>query len=752
MSAPQESSQFRRAQPLIADDDAIDIMDYFGAILEYRFLIGAAAFLGLVLGVFYTLVATPLYTADTLIQVEPDQSAGLPALEDISTLFEGEASIDAEIQLITSRMVVGETIQKLGLDVQIEPIYAPVIGKAIARRYEAGENDVAAPWLGLDQYAWGGEEIAIDILELPPEFVNEPLQILVEQNGQFSLYSDDVKLLQGAVGQLAQSKPANKENFNLEDLVQLHISRLKARPGTRFEIVKRPLHDVIEMFLGGLNVQEKGKSSGMLTASMIHSNQDEVAQYINTIADVYVDQNLQRSSAEAELSLEFLEQQLPPLKEQLDAAENAYNMFRVQNGSIDLQTETQSVLQELSSVGASMLSLEQQRRELRKRFKPAHPAIKALDGKIAVLRGEEQRLEANTDKLPSVQKEILRLAREVEMNTILYSKLLNTAQELKVAKAGTVGNVRVIDYGFRPNQAVKPNKKLVIAAGLVAGAAIGMMLALLFRALRGGVRDPDDIEKKLGLPVYASVMHSEEQAAIVKYHAKDKTIPLGILASRSPNSVTVESLRSLRTSLFFSLQQADNNVIMITGPSPKIGKTFSSVNLAAVLAESGKKVLVIDGDLRRGTLHQYLGVSRKRGLSELVMNSKLDPYAQLHMTEQEGLYALTTGQLPASPAELLLHNGFTDLLEEYKKHFDFVVLDAPPILAVTDAAILGRSAGTTLLVARANSHKMRELDQAVKQFAQAGIEIRGVIFNDVTQSFGRYGYGKYVYRYDYQTN
>ena len=282
---------------------------------------------------------------------------------------------------------------------------------------------------------------------------------------------------------------------------------------------------------------------------------------------------------------------------------------------MDLQTETLGVLTNLSSIGAQMLELEQQRNELRKKFKSAHPTIRALDGKIAILKAEEERLESNTDALPEKQKEILRLAREVEMNTILYSKLLNTAQELRVAKAGTVGNVRIIDYALAPLQPVKPKKSMIIGLALVLGLFFGVVLAFVLRAIRGGVNDPSLIEKKLGLPVYASILFSPEQEQLNKQVKKDKTLASGILASNAPSSLTMEAFRSLRTSLYFSLQEADNKVLMITGSAPNIGKTFTSINLAAVFAEAGKKVLVIDADLRRGTLHKYLGVSREKGLS-----------------------------------------------------------------------------------------------------------------------------------------
>jgi len=742
-----------------AEDD-IDFREYAGVIIDAKEMIAGITLVGLIFAVFYCFLATPEYSADALVQVEPEQTGGLPALEDVAGLFEGESSIDTEIELIKSRMVLGTAADKLSLQLQISPNYFPLIGKTLARRFESSSSGVADAFLGMSSYAWGGERLSIDVFEIPAALEDMPLLFRVEEAGAFSIWLEGQKLIEGRAGKLVQYKLKKSQSDSKADiatqaidrLLQLHVSELVARPGTEFTIVKKPLQQITAYLNANLNVAEKGKKSGILAMTMVSSQREQVAELLNTIADVYVQQNVNRSSAEAELSLDFLEKQLPPLKEQLDAAENAYNQFRVQHGSIDLAAETEVVLTNISTIGAAILELEQQRNEIRKRFKPAHPSVRALDGKIAILRAEEERLDQSSDSLPEVQKDILRLAREVEMNTILYSKLLNTSQELKVAKAGTVGNVRVIDYAYEPKLPVKPNKQVVILLSTIVSLIFGIMLAFLFRAVRGGVDDPDEIERKLGVPIYGSVTHSKEQEAANKAAGKDENANLGILTAQVPDSLTVECLRSLRTSLHFSLQNARNNIILVAGSSSGIGKSFTSINLGAVLAEAGKTVLVIDADMRRGTIHTYIGQGRQNGLADLMTNPSANPMKFLKNTTIASMKVLTTGTLPASPAELLLHKDFEGKLQLLGESFDYVIIDGPPILAVTDSAIIGRHAGTTLLVVKSNHHQMRELEQAHKQFSQAGIEVKGIIFNDVRQSASSRGYGKYVYKYEYKAH
>ena len=201
--------------------------------------------------------------------------------------------------------------------------------------------------------------------------------------------------------------------------------------------------------------------------------------------------------------------------------------------------------------------------------------------------------------------------------------------------------------------------------------------------------------------------------------------------------------------MHFGMMDVKNNCIMIAGPSPEVGKSFVSVNLAAVLTSNGKKVLLIDGDLRRGHLHEYLGVERKNGLSEFI-SGEIPIGQALHQTTIKGLTLIPTGTIPPNPAELLLHKRFANCLSVLTPRYDHIIIDSPPILAVTDATIIGQMVGGTLMVLKAGEHPMREIEQAVKRMKQAEVNLRGILFNDVNVQSQRYGAGKYSYQYSYK--
>lgn len=280
------------------------------------------------------------------------------------------------------------------------------------------------------------------------------------------------------------------------------------------------------------------------------------------------------------------------------------------------------------------------------------------------------------------------------------------------------------------------------------GGFLGIAGAFTRKALSGGVEDPDLVEKQVGVPVYAIVAHSKQQERLFK-KMKAGEVAHGVLAITHHEDASIESIRNLRTMLHFGMIDAKNNVILIAGPSPTVGKSFISVNLAAVLASANKKVLLIDGDLRKGHLHQYLGLKRERGLSEIV-SGLIKIGEAIHKTSIEGLDLIPTGKLPPNPAELLLHKRFADCLNVPSPDYDYIIIDSPPILAVTDASIIGQLAGATLMVVKAGAHPMREIGQSAKRLQQMGVNLRGVLFNDMDISSRRYGAGKYSYQYVYK--
>jgi tyrosine-protein kinase Etk/Wzc len=200
------------------------------------------------------------------------------------------------------------------------------------------------------------------------------------------------------------------------------------------------------------------------------------------------------------------------------------------------------------------------------------------------------------------------------------------------------------------------------------------------------------------------------------------------------------------------MMDAPNRVVMISGPSPTIGKSFVSSNYAVLLANSepSGRVLIVDGDMRRGNLHRYFGI-RKRdgGLSEILAGQRSWQEVR-KKTEVPGLDLITSGIVPPNPSELLMTSRFPVFIKEVALEYDMIIIDAPPVLAVTDAVVIGRHAGTVLLITKSKMHPPDEIRTAVKRFESAGIRPKGCIFNDVPKLNSGYKYYRYAYHYNYQ--
>jgi len=410
------------------------------------------------------------------------------------------------------------------------------------------------------------------------------------------------------------------------------------------------------------------------------------------------------------------------------------------------------VLQSLVEVDNQIVALKQERDELRQNFTAEHPRVQAVDQRLQRLKERRGQFDADVNKLPDTQQKVLQLARDVEVSTTLYTNLVNTAQQLKVSKAGTVGDVRILDQAAVSRQPVGMKTPAVLAVAALLGFIVSLGVVWVVRSLRVVVEDPETIESQLGLPVYATIPHSPEEAAIVRRAKGGKGAKVSgeLLAIRNPEDDAIESLRGLRTTIHFALMDASHNSLLITGSSPGLGKSFISKNLGAVLANAGQRIVIIDADLRRGHINKEFGLRRETGVSEYVAGSvKLEDIVK--PTSVPNLWVVTTGQIPPNPSELLMHQRFEQMLEQLGKQFDTLIVDAPPILAVSDAAIIGRMTGATLMVARAGRHPIAELEQSVKRLNHAGVQVKGFVFNDLNtdRQRYRYGYKGYVYRYSY---
>ncbi|HNO13848.1 Tyrosine-protein kinase Wzc [Candidatus Accumulibacter phosphatis] len=738
-TVPGMNAAATQALPTLSSEDAdegLALGEIIAVLIDYRWLIAAISLLALAIGLAWLLVVKPVYRADGLLQVE-EKSSGVGSLKALQPLLGDDTTVSAEIEILGSRMVLGRVVTKLKLDIIAKPRTLPLLGSAVAKRYEGDEPN--SPWLGLSSFAWGGERIQVDSLDVPQVQLDQLHTLIAGEGGAFEVFDDDDQLvLKGKAGTRASNQG-----------YAIFVADLKARPGTQFWLRKLSAESAIDDLRRNYSVKERGKKSGVLELSLLGQDPAEIGLVLDDIQNTYVRQNVERRSAEAEKTLKFLETQLPALKTQLDSAEAAYNNYRQSRGSLDLNLETQAILKSLVDVENAAVLLKQERDELRQHFKPEHPRIEAMDNKLQRLDERRKQFDAEVARLPDTQQTVLRLARDVEVSNRLYTELLNTAQQLRVSKAGTVGDVRVIDVAAVARKPVGAGPVAILSIALLLGLLISMLVIWVLRSLRVVVEDPEIIESQLGLPVYATVPHSKAE---VELHRHGRGGTGGLLAVVDPEEDAVESLRGLRTTLHFALLDAQRNSLLITGSSPGLGKSFVSKNLGAVLAQLDKRVVIVDADLRRGHLHKEFDIERSPGLSEYVAGqASLEEI--LKPTVLPTLRVVATGQIPPNPSELLMHPRFEVLLAELAANFDTVIVDAPPVLAVSDAAIIGRHVGATLMIARAGKHPIRELEQAVKRLNQAGVQVKGFVFNDlnVSRQNYRYGYKGYVYRYSYKT-
>lgn len=721
--------------------EGLAVGEVVALIVEHRWLIVTITSAILVLGVAWTFISRPVYRADGLIQVEEKGGGGISsALKDLQPLLGDSTTVSAELEILTSRMVLGRVIYKLKLDIEVQPKTFPLIGGAIVRRYKGeGPN---SPWLGLVSYAWGGEDVQVDTLVVPRDDLDKSLMLVAGESGTYTLLNEDGdEVLAGKVG--ARAVASKYEIF---------VSRLDARPGTRVVVIKRSTEMAIKALRERFIAKERGKKSGILEVSLTGPDTDKIIVILDDILNTYVRQNVEQRSAEAENTLKFLDAQLPVLKKEMDAAEAAYNNYRQARGSLDLNLETQSVLQSVVEVDNQIVALKQERDELRQSFTAEHPRLRAVDQRLERLHERRKQFDGDVSKLPDTQQKVLQLARDVEVSTTLYTNLLNTSQQLKVSKAGTVGDVRIVDAAAAASEPIGIKKAVVVAIATLLGLIASLTVVWVKRSLRVVIEDPETIESKLGLPVYATIPHSQEESSIYK-RSRGPKAQGELLAVTNPEDDAIESLRGLRTTIHFALMDAHHKSILITGSSPGLGKSFISMNLGAVLAQSGQRVVIVDADLRRGHINKKFGLRREVGVSEYVAgNAVLDEV--LKPTSIPNLWVVTTGQIPPNPSELLMHLRFEKLLADLSERFDTMIVDAPPILAVSDAAIIGQITGATIMVARAGCHPVAELEQAVKRFNNSGVKVKGFVFNDLDtdRQRYRYGYKGYVYKYSYNSS
>ena len=714
-------------------EDTIDLKELFFSLIAQWKLIALCIILSVIFALLYLRVTPNTYQVDALIQVEDSKGASAVLSGNLASAIDQMSPAQAEIEILKSRLVLGTVIDHLNLDVKISGMENSFRNRLLKTNTYTTQYSEKSVFFKDNQKGFEIREFNI-----PAKFSNKNLLLRFEQSKYILTdASTQQEIFSAPLNQISQVQSEHgvwKVSIFSQDTFD-----------TTYNIRKQSLPAAVSNILSQFEISEKGKGTGILSLNYQGTDKEYITQVLNAILVAYSQQNIERRTAETAQTLKFLEDQLPELKQQLSTAEREFNKFREQYNTVDVTQESGLYISQSISLEMTKATLEQQIAETSAKYTTEHPAMQQMNAQLGAINKKVAELDGTLKRLPELQRQYLQLFREVEVKQQLYTALLNSYQQLRIVKAGEIGNVRVVDTAVEPIQPIAPKKLQILILSIFLGGFLGTLLALLRNMMRSGIKDSSQIENELDLPVYATVPRSPIQVSRIKLLKKKKHIP--ILAIKNGDDIAIESLRSMRTAIHFAMNQAKNNIIMISGPAPEVGKSFISTNLATILAQSNKRVLIIDGDMRRGYLHRYFNHNNQQGLAEY-LNAQQSIESIIKPTEVHNLDVITRGKSPVNPSELLSSAKLSELLEQVSPLYDHIIIDTPPVLAVTDGIIISQYAGVNLVIARYAKSQMKELELTLNRFEQVGVKVNGFILNDIQRGTGSYGYG-YGYNYAY---
>lgn len=689
--------------------EEIDISQILGVLVDGRYFIIVIMLIAIIITVAIPQLSTPVYRADALIQLEKDKNSSF--FPELMTNLPGAAPVSlSESTLIKSRSVLSQTVDEFDLDLGISEEK-----KSIWNKFSSLFSRGKKPTLKILQF------------DIPDYLQDKPFELTILAGEKYVLQSDNYQAT-GSIGKILNDNELN-----------VFIEYTDAVAGTHFTIHKIDQVEAVEQLLKRLSVTDIGTNSGMLKLSLTGTDIKQIPGVLDSICNNYIRQNIARNSEVARKSLNFLQTQIPKIKKQLEESETALNSYREMNDSVDISMETKVLLDKSIANATQINELALEEASVSEKYTKGHPLYKALNEKQMMLNKKKKEIDSKINEMPKTQQNIMRLTRDVQTGNEIYMLLLSKQQELNITQASEIGNARIIDEAAVNYHPMKPAKSLLLIIGAMLGFIISSAILLIRCFLQRLVTTPEQLTQ-LGLTVYSEV----------PYVRRNKANASGLIVLKDPYHLTVEAIRSLRTSLYFTMKSSKNKIIMISGPDSGVGKSFISGNLAAVFSQSGLRVLLIDADMRLGHMHTQLEVSVGYGVSDILSGKKSIEECIVH-TALEKLDFISRGSVPNNPSELLLGSSLASLLNYANDNYDLVLVDSPPLLRVADAIIIAKLTGTNLIISRFELTKLHEISATISRFEQAGCRINGVVLNAIkrrssrslrSKYYGYYGYGE----------
>jgi tyrosine-protein kinase Etk/Wzc len=757
----------------------LHLKDYLNVLLRRKRIV-LILFFTVFLGVnAYFLRQTPVYQATTTIQMENDKSFSLERPMFYDAVWFDEKWINTQVKSMKSRSLSEKVVKNLGLQLQEKSdgmAYESLLKKTLG----VGEKNFKILLEKVNEQAAPGTYTGV--------FLDDQKFTLSGPNGN----------LEGE-GEIGKTFQAGDFSFTLQG---------KGGPRKTFAFTIHSFNSMVNAINENVTVNPV-RVTALITVTAQWKDPETAQRIANGIVEEYKKSIISKKTREASQVLAFIEDQLESTEKELLTAEEGLKVFKMNSKLVDLDTEVKMSLNQvaeyekefkslstyrgqaeiilstlkspapfseqeavfamgaglgneyLKELGKKLLDLNGQKSSLRIALKEEHPKVQQVDREIETIkttvtneisnlilsfkvkeRGLQdtlRKLESRYQNLPALEKELFELERVTKVNKGINSFLLQKRSELNVNKAGIMANVSVVDPAMVPRDFVEPNIPRKFVWALLLASILGVGVGFFLEYLDTTVKTAEQLQKITDLTFLGTVYHANSNSD--SEHGELKML-------EAPYSHVAEAFRTIKTNLLFSALGESKKFFLITSSAPQEGKTFITANLGAALAQSGKKVLIVETDLRNPSMRRIFKGEKTPGLTNLLMNGDSSLASRVfRKTPVENLELISAGDTPPNPSELLGSEKMDRFLSYVREKYDFVLFDSPPTFLTSDSLVLAQKADGVIFVARSGHVQRDILKESVSRFLRLKIKMLGVILNDLTRAGGGYYYYRYTYYY-----
>jgi capsular exopolysaccharide synthesis family protein len=758
-------------------NDEIDLKEVISTIANYKYSIILITLFFLIGSSVFAYYKANIYSSNSLLQIMEEKSS-IDSSDFMLQALSGEsANIDNEIAVIRSRFITLKALRILDLSTNYFSY------NALNKKRELYKD---SPFL-----------VNVTMLEdvsYIKKFIISPIsdgeyQLVLEPVSQYSIKS--ILDMFGIVKLHEEDKIAYKQIHKFGEEVSTSwftftINRIAKLDAKNYYFTFASADSLYNKYIKNLSVSQVSKKASILKMTYQDTVSLRAKEILDAIAFTYMNEGVKQKSKVAELTLGFIDSQLESINTRLQKSEVKLEKYKLKNDVIDLvgkaemaaskvagyeatlsemQTEI-NILENLqnymnknkdlsgltvgtinfadSTLGSLVVALQtmsNKKSDLLVDFTSIHPEVQKLSKNISTMKKSiktavssslnqlKQRkkdisriinkFNKSIESLPSQEKQLARLARPFAVNQKIYEFLLQKKAETAILRSSTIASARILDAAREEGGPIKPKRKLIVLVGIILGLIVSLALAFLREFLTNTMKTSEEIEKLTTLPVYGK-------------------LPIRKNTDTSHNLFD-EAFRNIRTNLQFLPGNELNKVIAITSAISGEGKTTIAAKLASIMAKGNNKVIVIDLDLRKSSLHEEFDLNNDLGITD-ILTSQHSLTEVVQHTSDSNLHVITTGKMPPNPSELILSLEFRELLDTLRERYDYIIIDTPPVELVTDAIILINYSDISFAVVRTNYTRKEFLLNINKLANEHATNRMGLIINGIEASKG-YGYG-----------